>query len=49
MADLSPTREQEESRERAIQKGASPLHKAKWAEYAPGYRNNLDGRAGKDH
>ncbi len=47
MSNLSPVREQEESRERAIQKGTSLLHKAKRSEYAPGYRN-LGGKAGKD-
>ncbi len=47
MSNISPTREREESRERAIQKGASRLHKAKRTEYAPGYRN-LGGKAGKD-
>ena len=47
MSNLSPTREQEEPRERAIQKVPFLLHKAKQAEYAPGYRN-LNGRAGKN-
>ncbi len=47
MSNLSPTREQEESREQAIQKDTSLLHKTMQAEYAPGYRN-LDRRAGKD-